>query len=270
MASFAAPSRFATKARTTRPSCWCTAAAIPRRPCGTWPMHCLRADTRYRPHYFPVMDEICRAFDAHDADAWYVAVRREFETFARPTSGLGSSDFRWEARCPPVSPRKPGRSMRWSCLALPVHAGRGRSSRSNGAILGTRVSGASYRERTVGVRSIGAGREPWLWSLHQREAFARLQLTAARGFAALPDVPAPTLVMQSTTDNRISTAATQRAFERLGAPDKKLEWIEGAGHVITVDYGWQRVVERTVEWMETHRTQTETGHPRDAPVARQR
>jgi esterase/lipase len=75
--------------------------------------------------------------------------------------------------------------------------------------------------------------------------------------------------MQSTTDNRISSAATQRAFERLGARDKKLEWIEGAGHVITVDYGWQRVVDRMVEWMESHRTQTKPGHRTDTPASRQ-
>ena len=75
--------------------------------------------------------------------------------------------------------------------------------------------------------------------------------------------------MQSTTDNRISTPATLRAFDRLGAPDKKLEWIEGAGHVITVDYGWQRVVDRMLEWMESHRTRAKAGPPKDAPIARQ-
>jgi esterase/lipase len=80
-----------------------------------------------------------------------------------------------------------------------------------------------------------------------------LRLTAMRGYAALPAITAPTLVMQSTTDNRISTAATQRAFDHIGSAEKRLEWIEGAGHVITVDFGWQKVVERTVSWFATAR-----------------
>jgi pimeloyl-ACP methyl ester carboxylesterase len=96
-----------------------------------------------------------------------------------------------------------------------------------------------------------------------------LRATAARGFAALPAITTPTLVMQSTTDNRVSRAATEKAFSRIGAKDKQLEWIEGAGHVITVDYGWQRVASRMVEWMETHRAGAKKpGRPVDDPVSR--
>jgi alpha-beta hydrolase superfamily lysophospholipase len=96
-----------------------------------------------------------------------------------------------------------------------------------------------------------------------------LRATAARGFAALPAITAPTLVIQSTTDNRVSSQATERAFARIGAKDKQLEWIEGAGHVITIDYGWQHVVDRMLEWMETHRAGArKPGRPEDTPVSR--
>ena len=68
----------------------------------------------------------------------------------------------------------------------------------------------------------------------------------------LPLVKAPTLVIQSRQDNRISAAAAESAFARLGAPEKSLVWTEGAGHVITVDFGHERVFEMTREWIARH------------------
>jgi carboxylesterase len=68
----------------------------------------------------------------------------------------------------------------------------------------------------------------------------------------LPRVTAPTLVIQSRTDNRVSVADTERAFARLGAREKRIEWITGAGHVITVDFGRERVIASLVAWMESH------------------
>jgi carboxylesterase len=69
---------------------------------------------------------------------------------------------------------------------------------------------------------------------------------------ALPRVTAPTLVIQSRTDNRVAPADTERAFARLGAREKRLEWTTGAGHVITVDFGRERVIASLVAWMEAH------------------
>jgi esterase/lipase len=65
-------------------------------------------------------------------------------------------------------------------------------------------------------------------------------------------VTAPTLIIQSRTDNRIASADTERAFALLGAREKRLEWITGAGHVITVDFGHERVIGSLVAWMEAH------------------
>lgn len=69
---------------------------------------------------------------------------------------------------------------------------------------------------------------------------------------ALPRVKAPTLVIQSREDNRISVQSAERAFERLGAAEKRLVWTEGAGHVITVDYGRERVFELCAQWLGSH------------------
>lgn len=69
---------------------------------------------------------------------------------------------------------------------------------------------------------------------------------------ALPRLTSPTLVVQSREDNRIPAALTTRAFELIAAADKQMVWTEGAGHVITVDYGRERVFELTERWLSSH------------------
>lgn len=72
----------------------------------------------------------------------------------------------------------------------------------------------------------------------------------ARG--ALPRVTSPTLVICSRTDNRVPAAAAARNFTLLGAPERQLVWREGAGHVITVDYGRDEVFSLAEEWLTRH------------------
>jgi carboxylesterase len=83
-------------------------------------------------------------------------------------------------------------------------------------------------------------------------ALRALQKTVERASNALPNVTAPTLVVQSREDNRISVAAAERAFAKLGAKEKRLEWISGAAHVITVDYGREHVFALLTSWMTAH------------------
>jgi len=70
-----------------------------------------------------------------------------------------------------------------------------------------------------------------------------------RAVAVLPRVTAPTIMIQSREDNRVTVADGERAFARLGSSDKRLEWMNGAAHVITVDYGRERVFELLGDWM---------------------
>jgi len=83
-------------------------------------------------------------------------------------------------------------------------------------------------------------------------ALRALRETMRRAVNALPRVAAPTLVIQSREDNRIAADDTARAFARLGATEKELVWVGGAGHIITVDYGRDAVIERVVTFMEAH------------------
>jgi carboxylesterase len=83
-------------------------------------------------------------------------------------------------------------------------------------------------------------------------ALRALAEVVRRAKAALPEVKAPTLVLQSKEDNRISVAAAERAFARLGAKEKRIEWLTNTAHVITVDYGRDRVFDALATWLEAH------------------
>jgi carboxylesterase len=69
---------------------------------------------------------------------------------------------------------------------------------------------------------------------------------------ALPSVKAPTLIIQSREDPRIAPDVAEFALESLGTMDKKLVWTEGAGHIITVDFGRERVFSEVETWLLTH------------------
>jgi carboxylesterase len=73
-----------------------------------------------------------------------------------------------------------------------------------------------------------------------------------RARAAAPAVSTPTLVVQSRQDNRIPPDAAERAFTLFTAPDRRLLWTEGNGHIITVDYGRDAVFTAVTDWLETH------------------
>jgi esterase/lipase len=105
--------------------------------------------------------------------------------------------------------------------------------------------GRSIRDRGAAAHGLGQ-------NIMTPAALTALQRVANAAQTALRAVTAPTLVIHSTGDNRISPAHAQRDFDRLAARDKKLIWMEGAGHVITVDYGHETVFELTAQWLRTH------------------
>jgi len=89
---------------------------------------------------------------------------------------------------------------------------------------------------------------------------------------ALPRVRVPTLVIQSVEDNRISPPVARDAFERLGATEKEMQWTTGAGHVITVDFGYEQVFAATTRWLKAHCAygNTKGGQPPEMPIVRPR
>jgi len=70
--------------------------------------------------------------------------------------------------------------------------------------------------------------------------------------AALPRISVPTLLLQSREDNRIPTAVAEQAHATLGSLEKQLVWLEGCGHVLTVDYGREVVFTQVRGWLEAY------------------
>jgi carboxylesterase len=92
-------------------------------------------------------------------------------------------------------------------------------------------------------------------------ALRALYATVSGAIAALPNVHIPTLVIHSREDNRIPLDVAQQTFDRIGTRDKQLVWVSGSGHVITVDYGRDRVFQLVGDFLESHRTQTSRERP---------
>jgi carboxylesterase len=65
-------------------------------------------------------------------------------------------------------------------------------------------------------------------------------------------VRAATLVIHSRRDPRITEPDANNAFKRLGSPEKRLEWVERSGHVISVDYDRDWVAKTVVTWIDAH------------------
>jgi carboxylesterase len=74
---------------------------------------------------------------------------------------------------------------------------------------------------------------------------------AAAARVSLSRITTPTLIVQSRNDPRISPEVAEKALASIGTRDKKLVWVEG-GHIITVDYGRDKVFEEVRSWINSH------------------
>jgi carboxylesterase len=83
-------------------------------------------------------------------------------------------------------------------------------------------------------------------------ALYQLWRMVRRARKALPSVGAPTLIIQSREDPRVSPLVAESALALLGAKEKRLVMTEGAGHIITVDYGRERVFGEVTSWLAAH------------------
>jgi carboxylesterase len=83
-------------------------------------------------------------------------------------------------------------------------------------------------------------------------AVFELSRVVKRANRALGQVVTPTLIIQSREDPRVSARVVERAFNKLAAPEKKIVWTTGAGHIITVDYGRERLFSEAEHWLAAH------------------
>lgn len=208
------------------------------------------------------------AFDAEDAEAWYAAVEREFRQLRERHDWVGviglSMGGALSARLAAETRQVDALVLASPYLSMPVVGDLlARTAPIWGALFPAIRTSSELSVLDPEARAVSLG-----YGAMTYRSLRALRVTAMRGTAALPSIATPTLVMQSTTDNRISSADTSRAFAQIGTTDKALEWIQGAGHVITVDYGWEHVVARAVDWMEKHRINAKSGPRDEAPISR--
>ncbi len=80
-------------------------------------------------------------------------------------------------------------------------------------------------------------------------AMGQLARVVRGGRAALPKIAAPTLIIQSRNDPRVTAATAKMVVGRIGSHEKRLVWADDGGHVITVDYGREEILAETVDWI---------------------
>jgi carboxylesterase len=86
-----------------------------------------------------------------------------------------------------------------------------------------------------------------------------LSVVVSQARRAARQVSAPTLVIHSRRDLRIAVRDAEAAYAALGAAEKRLEWVEHSGHVISVDHDREHVTSRTIAWLEAHVPSPEGG-----------
>src|SRR5665811_892662 len=116
-----------------------------------------------------------------------------------------------------------------------------------GPIAGTLISQSpdSIHDPVERSKNLGQG-------VYTGRLLYELWRVAHRGRVALPYVRVPTLLIQSKEDPRVAESVAKDAFASLGSAEKRLVWIEHAGHVITVDFGRERVFQEMGEWLDAH------------------
>jgi carboxylesterase len=85
-----------------------------------------------------------------------------------------------------------------------------------------------------------------------------LARVVGRARRVLPQVFVPTLIIQSREDPRVSPRVGEYALKRIGAGEKQMVWTSGAGHIITVDYGRERVFGEAERWLLSHAVRNAT------------
>lgn len=130
---------------------------------------------------------------------------------------------------PPVNVRRiSGSSWLWGAVAPYLRGQGGRSVHDDAA-----------RDASCSYGSFSGG------------ALRALLVTADAGHRALGSLTLPTLVINSEQDNRIPHALALQALESLRAPSER-HWVTGCGHVITVDYCKDVVVELLLDFLARH------------------
>lgn len=206
-----------------------------------------------------------REFAAVTADAWIAEARGELEALERRHPWVAVAGLSMGGALAARLGADPGHGARLGAVVLfapyltppaPVRLG-ALLSHGWGAVVEyvSTIDPRSIHDEEERARAIGYG-------IMTPGALRALVRTARAAFDALPGIQAPTLMVHSRHDNRVQAAAARRAFERIGASQKRLVWREIGGHILPVDHGREEIFEAVVEWLAVH-----GGVPRESVTA---
>jgi carboxylesterase len=80
-------------------------------------------------------------------------------------------------------------------------------------------------------------------------SIAELNLLLGEMRAVLPEVKVPVLLIHSRNDDYVVKDSLERIYADLGSTNKKMMWVEGAGHVITEEPIREQVFKATAEFI---------------------
>ncbi|MDQ2665607.1 MAG: alpha/beta fold hydrolase [Gemmatimonadota bacterium] len=96
-----------------------------------------------------------------------------------------------------------------------------------------------------------ARNESRAYGTFSKEALGALVATANAGYRALGRITVPTLVINSLADNRIPRPEAEQVLRAIKAPLEE-HWLEGCGHIITVDYCRAAVAKLVLAFLAHH------------------
>ena len=109
----------------------------------------------------------------------------------------------------------------------------------------SRGSDQSLHDPHAKAAALGAG-------VITARTMTELRAIAQRAEAALPQLTAPTLYIQSRQDNRIRAHDAERDFAAIAARDKSQQWVSGCGHIISADFCKDAVAAHVIAWFDAH------------------
>jgi len=193
-------------------------------------------------------------FDRHGSDAWRDAVHREYtalkaryEVVVLVGLSMGGALATLEAA---RDPSLPALVLLAPYLTAPANAERLAPLAGIVNLLVPYLKGgdkvASIFDPVARAQVLGAGAAP-------PKRVRDLVAVAHDARFAAADVPAPTLLIHSRTDYRIPLPLAQRheaLFSRSAVCEQR--WLDGCGHVITVDFCREQVWAATADWLERY------------------
>lgn len=196
-------------------------------------------------------------FDRSGAVEWISFARGEYESMVTQFRAVGLAGLSMGGGIAAIiaanAPRLPALALLAPYVGMPrTLAAAARLHRVWGPFAGQfkAASTRSILDESERVKNLAYG-VTTARAINQLSAMTRIARKALRS------ITAPTLIMQSRNDNRVSRRVAEYAYRTIPATEKRLIFVERGGHVLTVDYDRELVIEEVRAWFTSRIMQNE-------------